>query len=116
MRVTSSNIPIPQVSIHPTASRAARAQDNGFSALERLSRSLSSASLPSPSPTPSPSPLTLTSEECAAVAQCQLECDLLAVDLQLEKYGATGVISGAALADFDILRFWQVGLSTFFLF
>ncbi|KIK92809.1 hypothetical protein PAXRUDRAFT_829606 [Paxillus rubicundulus Ve08.2h10] len=99
--------------VRPTASRAARTQGNGFSALDRLSRSISSANLPSPSPASSPVPSTPTPEDQAAAAQRQLERDLPAIDVELEKYRAAGIISGAALADFDILRFWQANTHVF---
>ncbi|KAF8549588.1 hypothetical protein OG21DRAFT_1500338 [Imleria badia] len=65
----------------PTVSQAPRTQNSGLSALERLLRSPSSASLP----TSSPGPLTPTPKEGATAARRQLERDLLAVDSELEK-------------------------------
>ncbi|KIK79366.1 hypothetical protein PAXRUDRAFT_161451 [Paxillus rubicundulus Ve08.2h10] len=102
------NSPFPQL---PTASHAAHAQNRRLSGLERLSRSLSSGSITS-STSPSPSPPT--PQERAAIEQRWAEQDVLAVDLELKKYRAAGVVNrDEALTDFDILVYWQAHKHTF---
>jgi hypothetical protein len=102
--------------------RAARAQKSGIARLnaldDALKRSLSGTSETSTSnanttnPAPSQSANTeLSTEEAETAERRSVELDELAVDDELRRYEAAGILAGNELDDFDILQYWQVSRS-----
>jgi hypothetical protein len=103
-------------------SRAARAQKSGIARLnaldDALERSLSGTSETSTPNTNTYNPVSsqsanteLSTEEAETAERRSMELDKLAVDDELHRYEAAGILAGNELDDFDILQYWQVSRS-----
>ena len=103
-------------------SQAACAQKLGIARLnaldDALERSLSGMSETSTPNTNTYNPVSsqsanteLSTEEAETAERWSMELDELAVDDELRRYEAAGILAGNELDDFDILQYWQVSRS-----
>ena len=90
----------------PSASHAARAQKSGFAKFCSLARSISAPDISSPTPAQPP----ISPDECERHA---LEEDKKVVEAEILAYEMEGIMDDdhPDIEDFDLLRYWQVGLS-----